>query len=128
VVVVQTLKTVEEVEKERIKALDAVMSQVKAVEKVYDVARKLVQRGVSCQICAGEVFFHAGSEVARKICREFGVKFKKEPHGEHVDYIGELDGVKITLFGELPPGCRVEWEEVVVPEHKEKKAKVVCSK
>jgi len=37
------LKTVEEVEKERIKALDAVMSQVK-------VARKLVQRGVSCQI------------------------------------------------------------------------------
>lgn len=124
------LKTEEEVKASLEQCLGELRKKEVMVRNAHVVALKLVKAGVSVEMNWGgdELLFKGGSEIARKICREFGVKFKKTPDHtlEHVDYDGKLDGVDIRLYGQLPPGCKIVYRDRVIPERTVKVSEVVC--
>lgn len=123
------LKTVEEVGTERQVVLQRIEKKRVQVERTFRLAVKLVESGIPIETNyeGTELLFKGDSAIARKICRTFRVKFVKQPHDDHVDYIGKCDNVKIHIFGAVPPGCKVIYEDVVIPEHTEKRPKIVCN-
>lgn len=73
-------------------------------------------------------------KTAHDFARKFRITLTKTPSGTHgaLDYIYEGGGVRINLYaiGELPPSCRVEYEDVVepaTPERTVSKAIVICN-
>jgi len=127
------LKTIEEVEKSRQAFISSMTTDMfkrrTAIHKAHDVVRKLVEAGipVETRYDGQAILFKAGSETARKISKTLGVSFKKKPDANHMDYDGELDGVRIHLWGTIPENCRVVYEDKVIPEHTEKVARIVCN-
>jgi hypothetical protein len=62
--------------------------------------------------------------------RASGASWKKEinaAHSHRIDYLTEIDGVKIELWAAPPPpSCRIEEEVIDVPAHQEIKRTIVC--
>ena len=126
------LKTAEDVQRAREACMALQQDRIAKINKACDAALKLVTAGIPCEldyIGAGLMWNETESTVAHKIAKAFGVKFEKKPHfgtDTHVDYDGKLDGVSMRIYGTIPPGCKVVYEDVKVLEHTERKARLIC--
>jgi len=124
------MKTEEEVERSLKRYLERLEHLQNKINSAHNAARKLIRAGIEVDMnCGGlGLLFRGGSEEARKICKEFRVKFRKTPDhtGKHIDFDGQMDGVDIHLYGQLPKGCSIIYHTKVVPEHVENIPEIVC--
>lgn len=67
----------------------------------------------------------AFNRIRRKLPK--GLKWNRRTDSNGLHYTTNIDGVVVRFWAtELPPSCRLETEEVLVPAHTEKRLKVVC--
>jgi hypothetical protein len=79
--------------------------------------------------CIGYIDFdRLPHDQVMKVVIAFGGRWNREPVGDRINYVQEVaEGVKVRCYqGQPPPNCRVEYEEVTIPQRTERRAKIVC--
>ena len=81
-------------------------------------------------------FDYLNHDQVLQVIKAFPGRWKKEPVGEKINYSNTLRNISKTsgyeeiiircYNGEPPPNCKIEYEEVLVPAHTERRAKMVC--
>jgi hypothetical protein len=120
---------------DEIQKIDKIIKKYQRIQTFLVLHGKEIDRlGLSPQ-CFTENhldFNNPGRELTVAALQLFGGKWTKEPCGySTINYIQQIDGFTLRLYGASPPpSCRLEEVEEIIPaqpERREKRLKLVCT-